>query len=258
MARSGLRSSPLHGVALACYTVLRNNDKKGSTLTTTETTVDPRVTALTTLLKGVGGEPALADLLAIIRPDEPSIEAPTSPPTVSVITDKEREAIDALGGLFGAIVPDTVRALAPIEALALMRERLALDAIEKLAKQRKENIRTAVFNHFDVTSGEADRDAKGHKLLPGELPVTSEGKTFTREVTQAERFLTVDGLGSLVDEGVLSKDDFLAMTRPVRVVDPAKVTLFLRRKPEAALTLERAVTVGNRVGKFWVRPLKKA
>src|ERR1700758_3028985 len=66
------------------------------------------------------------------------------------ITVEQYEAIEALPGIFGAVVPDTFRKLDEEELEDLIYEREVEDIIAKMLAKRKEDIRTTILNHFDV------------------------------------------------------------------------------------------------------------
>lgn len=196
------------------------------------------------------------DLLRLVAPTPVLPPPPAQAPPLPVITDEQRRALARVIEVFGVVVPDTRRTLAVPEVSALIEERLVLDEISELAEKRKDGIRTAVCNHLDCkieeeaetlrAAGETaelpPRDGKGHYVKPGKVGAPGQPKQFSREVRSGAVSVDVDLLRALADDPALQEglaeagvdfthEDYLAMTRPVRVLDEAKVMIALRSNP---------------------------
>lgn len=222
------------------------------------------------------GDISYADLLALIAPPPPVPKAPANPPSPAVITDAQRAALARLTEVFGVCVPTERRALSVPEIRSLIDERLVLDEIEGMVKKRKEDgIRPAVFNHFDTLIDEAaaekgedyqlpPRDDKGYYITDEKLTVPDRETAFTRETRSGGVSLNPDTLrllssdpglqAQLAEAGVtFTHDDYLAMTRPVRVLDEARVMIHLRKNPKLVAALQAATTTGPRTNSLQKR-----
>jgi hypothetical protein len=133
-----------------------------------------------------------------------------------------------------------------------MRERVMLDELGKFIDDRKAAMKRAIYNHLDQTEPDPDapRDKDGHLVKAGRVEVPALGLAFTRETKQSSPHLTAEAL-----EEVLSHEDYLECTTPVRVVDEAKVMLKVRKKPAIVAQLAQAVTAGEPTTAFNKRKL---
>ena len=243
--------------------------------------------------KAVGGVISLGELLKVLdTPDKSSDLTPVLPHKVQPTAEQVAAVGSVLALIEKAPVPEDRRELTQDEIRALLDERAQLDEIEKLIKDRKEAMRTTVFNHLDLknedglstlallhelkanapdtfakvaaesgfASGDIPEmpilqtDAKAeHYLIPGSAGVPDRGKVFRRELKTTSPVLTADGLKRVEEVGGITHDDFLALTTPVRVVDEAKVLLWLRSHAEKASLLRDAMTHGSTTAALFVR-----
>lgn len=219
------------------------------------------------------GEISYADLLKLVAPEPAAVAVRPEVPKPAVITDKQREALTRVRDVFGVVDPSTRRVLTVEEVGQLVDEREVLDEIDKMVTKRKaDGIRQAVANHLDlVIDQEAaqaaqegrgyelpSRDGKGHYVRAGEAVAPEKPKKFTREVRSGGVNLDPEMLRLLADdprmveevarllgpEQQYSHQDYLAMTRPVRMLDEAAVMSHLRKNPHLVHVLKLA-TVAN-------------
>lgn len=214
-------------------------------------------------LLAVGESVSLPDVLrqVVAKVERPEGEVPVTLPSPVVLTPEQRYAIERLPAAVEAPVPAEKRTLTPGEVIELIEERACLDAVEEAIKRRKEAIRTTVFNHLDleVTDPDAPIDEHGHAIAPGSLTVPGLNKRFAREIRQGSPVLSADALELQVsdeDGSIFTRDDFLACTTQVRVVDEAKVLLHLRRNPSIVGAIKEATSVGRSTASLWVRKSK--
>lgn len=198
------------------------------------------------------GSITLADLLKALSPKQQSAPVPAVLPKPAEIAEKQRAAMAKVPDVFGQVVPTERRALEPVEVKALVEEKQTLDTVKKMAETRLKDITLTVHNHLDVeieaALPEADRpirDDNGHYIVAGEAPAPGEEQQFTREVKNYAASLSVEGLQLQEALGLLSHEDFLAMTSQVRVVDEAKVMQAVRKKGELVHVLAAATTAGK-------------
>lgn len=197
-----------------------------------------------------------SDVMDAIAPSKPKpVEVPAHIPLPAVITEEERTALDRLHAVYGKVTPTERRALLPGERAELLDEREVLKTVSNMVSRREKDIRTAVFNDFDVKAeqdGEADeetlRDDNGHYILKGSIPIEGTDRRYSREVRGGSPHLDPEVLRKMAEDPdvpEISWQDYLDMTAQVRVFDEAKATLALRKNPNLLRAI-RAATVRNR------------
>lgn len=223
----------------------------------TETSLKPIIDRTALKKKIVDGTIKLPDVWKALAVAEPAaIEARA--PLPAVITEQQKAALARLTEVFGKVVPTEVRCLTTDEVTDLMDERLTLDEVEKLAKDRKAVIRTTVLNHIDSEPQEDDlpRDKEGHVLRAAKVTDPSHGKAFSWELRNHGGTLDVSALLRLVEDGTIDRSTYLSMTTQVRVVDENKVMLELKKHPELIDALGDAVTKTGQTGALNLREAK--
>lgn len=208
-------------------------------------------------------------------------DIPFPPPApIRTITPVQAEALIALPDVFGKVQPGTRRTLSPEEIVALYKEREVIKTISELLDGREDDIKTTIRHHMDVdaeergvavpkakvdaASGEVivaatERDANGHYVLcskgkPERLPIPGTNQSWSREyraggvnTDQGERLL------ALYESGEITREDYLAFTKEVRVYDPTKAMESIKKNPERLGLLRR---ISQRTGvstALWVR-----
>lgn len=209
---------------------------------------------------------SLADLKKALAKPATQPPPPAVVPLPKEITEPQRAALEILPTVFGMVVPDQKRALTPGELSLLHTERQTLDTVEKMAAARKADIRTTLVNHFDVQAEAAGvpegtfRDAEGHVLKSAKVIIPGTDRAFSWEVRDGSGGdITDQALQDLVKDpdSAFTHEDYLAMTSQVRVVDEPKFLLHLRKHPELAAEIAKAITPkGAPVGALYVRSAK--
>lgn len=164
------------------------------------------------------------------------------------ITVEQFEAIEALPGIFGVVVPDTFRKLDEEELEDLVYEREVEDVIAKMLAKRKEDIRTTILNHFDVKNegSDAPRDKDGHFLKSNSEVVGN--KKFTWEVNDPDPIINQDKL-----EELLTEDEWMHVTVDTRVFDEERAMDYLKLHPELMDKIVQSVETPKPVGRFNIR-----
>ncbi len=207
---------------------------------------------------------SLKDVVGLLAPEPERLPVPEVLPLPAVITKEQREALAHLNNTFGAVVPTERRALESSEIEAIHDERKTLDQIEKLASNRKADIRTAVVNHFDVIQEEAGdvteetpRDKEGHYVgAKVQEPIPNSDKKWSWEIRGGSPELNIAELERLADDETyegFTRKDFLAMTTQTRVVDENKVMLAMKKNPELVRTIAKATKTSAKTGSLFVR-----
>lgn len=167
-------------------------------------------------------------------------------------SDKQLDAVKSLTKVFGSVVPTEPRQLSKTEIDALLAERQVVDIVARLTSQRKDDIALSVKHHHDAVVVEQDPDAErtkdGHFAVSGRYGGEDNAEqVFSVEVRKGSVKVDLDRLASDADDdgvGDLTHEDYLALTRPVRVIDPDRAATLLRKRPELLGVLERYVTQG--------------
>jgi hypothetical protein len=226
---------------------------------TTSTSTEVALVTTATREKIEAGTITMADLVKEIAPAAPAEEVPENIPLPAQITSEQRAALERLAEVFGSVEPTERRALEPTEIRSLIEERLTLDEIEKMASGRKDSIKRSVHNHLDVvaeregSTANASRHVEGHYILGGKTGGHGASKQFVREVREQKPKFVASNLTRLVDEGVLDRADYLAMTTQVRVVDEHKIMLLLKKRPDLLSVLVKATEPGSTTAAITVR-----
>jgi hypothetical protein len=207
-------------------------------------------------LAGVLTALALAPEAPVVEQGQPAPPAP--------ITDDLRKAVAKLPEVFGSVVPNKVRALTPSERVALIEERETIDVILSTLKSRKdEGIRETLANDVDqrieTTLPEAElatlaKDETGHYLHEQYIPVPDKSVRIAREIRVGSPTISQEKLLEAFEEGKLSREEYLACTREVRVFDETKARKAIERNPELLAKLaEYATEPGKSVGAIYIR-----
>jgi hypothetical protein len=214
----------------------------------------------------------LAELLA--RPaaqfDTEADKLPAPAPKVK-FTDKLRQALKSLPDLFGQVMPEEVRELDRHELKAITAEAVALTLIVKESKERLDSIREVIRNHQDKAAEAAglpegtrrvsEGVAKGHWLLAGDgephrTPVDGYADAWQQQMVSGKVDLVPSVLGDLLISGEVTRAEFLACTREVRVFDEAKAQAFIRKSPQRGLGLLARMTRRSAPSATLVSPKK--
>lgn len=207
---------------------------------------------------------SMADLLEVVAPMAAPVQvsAPTLP---ARLTEDELKAFTQLPSLYGKVMPASQRLLTQEEVKALVEERTALDAAEKAATRRKAEIRKMVFDHLDLEvkasgASDAEVDGAGHFLVKGEILSPETGFRLTREVRNGSVDVPVAALADLAADPTVdwfTHQNYLDMTREVRVLDEAKVAILMRKAPETvARALKTVARRGQKVASCYQRKIK--
>lgn len=198
------------------------------------------------------GSLTFADLLKALSPQQQSEPVPAVIPTPKAITPKQTAAMEKVSDVYGKVVPTERRALAPVEIGSLIEEKQTLDEVKKMATSRLEDVTVTIHNHLNVVLEEAGQtdgvllDGKGNYIAEGRAGSPDHEQEFAREVKNYAASLDEAGLKNAEALGMLSHEDYLAMTRQVRVVDETRVMALLSKKPEVLRAIQFATVPGKK------------
>jgi hypothetical protein len=200
----------------------------------------------------------LADLLAAPAPELPEAESFPAPPEPVKLTEVLKKGLRALPAVFGLVAPTERRKLEAAEVAQLTEEINAIDAVSTQLGTRKTAIQEYMRTHMDFMA-EADESlpadkvriaegvAKGHYLLgkpqaPFEVEVEGYADSWQQRYVKGKTAQDQKLLDDLVTDELISRPEYLAFTREVRVLDEEKITAFIRRNPTRGLEILAAIT----------------
>lgn len=214
-------------------------------------------------------EPYRADTARTEMMPFPEVPAPV------VLTDEVREALARLKDVFAVVQPESRRTLTEEERAAVHDERQVLKTIMGLLEGRDEALKTLIRHHMDTDAEErgvavpqavvdpatgqviveaTDRSADGHYILcapqkPERCPIPGTNQEWSREYRQGAISTDPLVIEDMLAAGEITRAEYLAMTREVRVFDPNKAMDMAVHKPEYAEGILRAIKAMTKVGK---------
>lgn len=199
---------------------------------------------------------AVVDPLPDLRGYVETIPFPALPKKVK-FTDEIREALALLPSIFGKVTLDSRRAYTDQELSTVYGEDHVISTLEKALKARKDAIREGVRHDMDVRAEEAGvavpkavvdangtviveatpRDKDGHYILaspgkPERLDIPDTNKAYSREFKNGSLTISGSALEQAERDGTVDREDYLAMTKTVRVWDEAKALAAITAVPE--------------------------
>jgi hypothetical protein len=182
------------------------------------------------------------------------------------LTDAARGALVALPTVFNQVQMHERRALTQLELESLAHELNVIETVKKLTDARKDAIQETIRHHNDVTAEQAGqafpkrrkigsrtidptpRDKSGHYLLAQpQQPFVTGVKGFAEGWQQ--RFVSGGTsqnqrlLEELFLSGQITRTEYLAFTREVRVLDDDKIRAFLKKNADRGLRILKAITI---------------
>jgi len=179
-------------------------------------------------------------------PKVPAVPAPMS------LTPEFISALKKLPTVFGVVMPTERRTLAENEIASLYEERETLRQVLDLLKNRDAAISETIRHHIDVEAenegmaNEENIDAKGHYILcapqqPYRVPIEGTDREWSSEYREGTVSVDTSLLEEMAESGEISREDYLSMTKEVRVFDEDKTMKSILAKPER-LSIIRSIT----------------
>lgn len=204
---------------------------------------------------------SLASVAAAMLQEAPDVEQAVAPfpavPKALELTPEVKDALAQVGEVFAAVQPTERRMLTETEVAAVYLERQVVKTVSTALKDREETIKEYVRNHFDVAAevrGDANpestpRDANGHYVIaslgnPETLHVEGTNEEFRRSSRTSKAGVNGSALLDLYEAGEITRDDYLAFTREVRVFDEEKALKAINADPARLEILARLAVPG--------------
>jgi hypothetical protein len=206
----------------------------------------------------------VADVLQAAKPEKDLVQLAETPiPQNAALNEDAEEAVSQVAKLLAELeLPDRRRMLTQAELETLTRTYVFWDKASKGLDRSREQIKAAIFNHFDAIAahdGKIDVDTQhtkeGWAIVADKESAVVPGLDvkLTREVSGGKTELDLDRLRDLVEDEILSNEDFLAMTRQIRVVDEGRALEWLRKNPVRAHLLLEGTKTGSARASLYLR-----
>lgn len=194
--------------------------------------------------------------------DEPK---PLKAPASVSMTDGLVAALTVLPAVFAKRQVTEIRQLTSEELEALGEEQLTIDAIMRPLKARFEVIKENVRHHLDQRGAAGDRvtsetevDANGHYVFarpqqPDILAIPGTGKVWSNQYSSGS--VQIDG-GKLLDmyeSGAITREQYLAFTKEVRVFDETKAFASMAKDPSLIGVFKNIIKKGRAGSALYVR-----
>jgi hypothetical protein len=196
---------------------------------------------------------ALTKMLAGEAP-QPTVP-PAGPPETLTVTPELRAALRLMTQLFGGVQPTEPRKLEEAEVRRITEEYRAIAAVAGLIAKRANAIDEAVRHHMDAEARAAgitgpiiaDGKARGHILAakpgqPFEVNVEGFSDAWQQRMTTGSAELSMTDLWQLLDEKLITRDEFSALTSTVRELDESKIKKAVKRNPARYLAILASIT----------------
>lgn len=197
----------------------------------------------------------LAKLAGMLGGDAvpPQVTPQPRPAEPVKITPELKEALRRLPGVFGSVAPTESRKLERAEVERLTEERTVLNLVITALGNRDKDIDEAMRSHMDALAPEdapviAEGVAKGHKLLasegePFEVPVEGYEDAWQQRKVRGRAEMSLGLLADLLAAGTITREEFMAVTAQVRVLDEDKIKRAVRKSPARFLSVLKAITL---------------
>lgn len=208
-----------------------------------------------------------ASLMSVVDPaakpvptTSKAVDFPPVPATPE-ITPEVRQALRDLPKVYGQVVVEEPRVLGASEVVSLHDEFTTLQQIGDTLTRRLEVVKEYVRSHVDAAAlqdgvdvKKTPRDKAGHFILaskgnPTRVNIDGTNKAFSLEYRSGRAgtsTISSDRLLDMYEQGEISREDYLSVTRERRVFDEDKATAAILAKPELLGVIRSAmVTTGQ-------------
>ncbi len=206
---------------------------------------------------------------ALVADHTPPPVVVTPKPSVQIkMTDKLVRALTVLPAVFAKVQPETARALSLTEVKELDEEYAAIQEIAKALTARSNAIKNTMRIHMAsvaVAHGDAnsrtDIDAKGFPVVasqgaPQQLPVPETTHAWSLEYREAEVTVNDGQLVRMLNDGEITRAQYLALTKDVRVFDEDKAFASIVKDNSLLSVLRKITRKGTPSTALFIRDLK--
>lgn len=177
-------------------------------------------------------------------------------------------ALNDLPKVFGLTRVDEVRTLTEAEKALLGQEQDTIDKILKPLETRLGAIKDAVRNHMDLEAVKEGKvtpdtvvDAHGHYVVaakdePEQVRIPGTNKAWSREFRAGKVDIDGSALLDLYEAGEITREQYLAFTREVRVFDEQKAFAAMAKDPSLLNIFRKIIKKGRPSTALFVRKLK--
>lgn len=229
---------------------------------------------------------SLRDVAASVMDPEPEHVAVAEPvpfpdlPKPLTITPEDKRALLDLPKVFGQVNLMERRTLTDEEIVAVRTEQAVLRQIEALMKGRDEALKEYVRTHMDVEAEaqgiavpkdvvrgghvvveSTPRDQAGHYILaskgkPFRVDIPGTNQQYSSEYRAGTVSIDPHVLDDMLENGEISREDYLSVTVERRVFDEAKAQKAMLARPERISLLRKIAKRGQDGTSLFVRKAK--
>lgn len=248
--------------------------------TTPQTTADEVSAALApviergTIILRSNPDASLKEIAAAIT-EEPPLHDPLMQggvmpfpdlPTPVVLEEDHIEALKALPAVFGKVNLEERRVMTDLENQSVHAEMVVVKKVMEVLSGREDALKEYVRTSMDVKAEQdgaahpehSPRDAHGHYVLgkkgaPERLEIPGTNKAWSREMRGGTTTLDGARLRELYENDAISKEEYYAFTKEVRVFDEEKARKSVAKDPSLLGLLARITKRGGVSSALFIR-----
>lgn len=184
------------------------------------------------------------------------------------MTEDLRQALTLLPKVFGQVQVTEIRQLTDDERSALGEEQDVIEAIQDALETREKAIKESVRHHMDLVAiaegkvtKDTETDAHGHYVVaskgnPERVSIPGTDREWSREYRAGRVEIDGDRLLDLYEAGEISRKQYLAMTKAVRVFDETKAMAAMEKDPGLINVFRKLIKRGRPSLSLYVRKAK--
>lgn len=214
---------------------------------------------------------SLKDLAAAILAEadyEPLEQGPQAAPVVEM-TPELKNDLAALPHVFGRVQPDEVRTLSLGEQEALYAEQMVVKGIVKVLALREEAIKQTIRGHMarqaevmQQVTEDTPLDKNGFPIVarkgaPQRANIPGTTQAWSLEYREGTPEVQGERLLELYEAGEITRAEYLAFTKEVRVFDERKAMAAMEKDPTLLNVLRKIVKKGRPSTSLFVRKQSK-
>lgn len=209
----------------------------------------------------------LSSVAKALLTDDASLSEPKplKPPTKVSMTDALVGALTVLPAVFAKKQVTEIRMLTPEELADLAEEQETIEAITKPLKTRLDAIKDSIRHHLDLrgvaggrVTSETEVDANGHYVFakpqqPDILAMPGTSKVWSNQYSSGSVQIDGDKLLTMYETGEITREQYLAFTKEVRVFDEAKAMASMAKDPSLLVIFRKIIKKGRAGSALYVR-----
>ena len=185
-------------------------------------------------------------------------------PAKVTMTDELVSALTVLPAVFAKEQVAEIRQLTPEELASLAEEQETITAILKPLDTRLSAIKDSIRHHLDLRAvadgraAKAEVDNNGHyvvavKGMPDTLPMPGTNQVWSNEYKSGTTEIDAGKLLTMYEAGEITREEYLAFTKEVRIFDEAKAFASMAKNPSLLRIFKQIIKRGRSGSSLYVR-----